>query len=405
MGTFHYVATDRGARVVRGSFEAADEHAVISWLRESGYYPIRVERREGEVQARSRRIWRLSRRPSRQEILIFTQQFHALLEAGLEVDRSLAIVSDLVENSRLRRIVRAVLADVQGGLSLADSLAKHPTVFPKLYVNMVKAGEAGGVLEPVLGRLAAFLESSKVVRDEVMSAMLYPSLVLAVGLGSVFVLLNFVIPRFARLFSEAGQLLPLPTRILMAVSGFTSGYWWIPVGLLVLAPLGVRSYIQTEEGRAMWDRLKLRLPILGQLVREMEASRFARTLGTLLQSGVPILTALGIVGETIGNVVIAQAIPGLRDGVKRGKGIAGPLKESGAFPPLAVHMAKVGEETGRMEDMLLKVADVYDAHVKTSLKRFLALLEPVLILSLGIVVSFMVLSMLLAIFSLSDLPL
>ncbi len=405
MGTFRYTASDGASRIVRGSLEAADERAVVGWLRETGYFPIRIERREAQAASPAGRVWRLSRRPSRQDVLVFTQQLHALLSAGLEVDRSLSILGELVENHRFQRIIRAILADVQGGLSLADSLSKHPALFPKLYVNMVKAGEAGGVLEPVLARLAGFLESAKATRDEILSAMLYPSLVISVGLGTVFVLMNFVIPRFAKLFNDAGQLLPLPTRILLAISGFTSSYWWVLGGLVILGPLGVRSYIRTDEGRAAWDRLKLRLPLLGRLIRELEAARFARTLGTLLQSGVPVLTALGIVAETISNVAIAQALPQLRDGVKKGKGIAGPLRACGAFPPLAVHMTKVGEETGRLEEMLLKVADVYDDHVKTSLKRLLALLEPVLILSLGLVVSFIVLSMLLAIFSLSDLPL
>lgn len=406
MGTFHYTAVDGSAQIVQGSLEAQDEKAVIGWLREGGYYPIRVEQRDAALAPSFlSRLGRLSRRPSSRDVLTFTQQLAVLLEAGLEVDRSLAIVSELTENRRLQQISRAVLADVQGGLSLADSLAKHPKVFSRLYVNMVKAGEAGGVLELVLGRLAAFMESAKAIRDEILSALLYPSLVMAVGFGAVFVLLNFVIPRFARIFAETGQLLPLSTRLLLAVSAFTAGYWWIFLGLLVLGFLGVRGYIQTEEGKAMWDRLKLRLPLLGRLIRELEVARFARTFGTLLQSGVPILTALSVVTETIGNVAIAQALPRLKDGVKRGEGIAGPLKACGVFPPMAVHMAKVGEETGRLEEMLLKVADVYDGHVKTSIKRLLSLLEPLLILSLGLIVGFIVLSMLLAIFSISDLPL
>lgn len=405
MGMFYYTAVDGSAQIVQGSLEAQDEKAVIGWLRESGYYPIRIERREAALAPSFQsRLGRLARRPSRRDVLTFTQQLAVLLEAGLEVDRSLAIVSELTENRRLQQIIRQVLADVQGGLSLADSLTKHPKVFSRLYVNMVKAGEAGGVLELVLGRLAAFMESTKALRDEILSALLYPSLVMAVGGGAVFVLLDFVIPRFARLFAEAGQLLPLSTRILLGISALTAGYWWVFLGLLILGGLGVRGYIQTEEGKAMWDHLKLRLPVLGRLIRELEVARFARTLGTLLQSGVPILTALSIVAETIGNVAIARALPRLKEGVKRGEGIAGPLKACGVFPPMAVHMAKVGEETGRLEEMLLKVADVYDGRVKTSLKRLLSLLEPLLILSLGLIVGFIVLSMLLAIFSISEVP-
>jgi general secretion pathway protein F len=338
-------------------------------------------------------------------VLNFTQQFHSLLEAGLEVDRSLAILSELAESRRMREIIRAILSDVQGGRSLADSLAKHPKIFSRLYVHMVKAGEAGGVIELVLGRLAAFMESAKAIRDEILSALLYPSLVMTVGAGAVVVLLNFVIPRFATMFAESGDLLPPSTRLLLAISAFTTDYWWVLLGVSGLAVVGIHGYIQTETGRGMWDRVKLRLPVFGRLVREREVARFARMLGTLLQSGVPILIALGIVTETVTNVVLAQALPRVRDGVKRGEGIAGPLKACGVFPPLAVHMATVGEEVGRLEEMLLRVADVYDTHVKTSIKRLLSLVEPVMILSLGVIVGFIVVSMLLAIFSMSDLPL
>ena len=406
MGTYRYVATDGRAGIVQGFHEGVDERAVVGWLRERGHLPIRVEPQDAPGAASALgRLGGLARWPTRHDVVILTQQFHALLEAGLEVDRSLTILIDLAENRRLRRVIRQFLADVQGGASLADSLAKHPRVFSKLYVNMVKAGEAGGVLEVVLGRLAAFLESAKAIRDEVFSALLYPSLVLAVGGGAVVFLLHFVIPRFGRILSESGQPLPLSTRGLLAVSTATAEYWWVLGGLAALGGVGVRAYLQTAQGKAGWDRLKLWLPVLGRIIRELEVARFARTLGTLLQSGVPVLTALGIVTETVGNVVMAQALPRLKEGVKRGEGIAGPLRATGVFPAMAVHMAKVGEETGRLEEMLLKVADVYDTRVKTSIKRLLSLLEPVLILVLGIVVGSIVVSMLLAIFSLSELPL
>jgi len=287
---------------------------------------------------------------------------------------------------------------------MADSLAKHPRIFSRFYVNMVKAGEAGGVLEVVLGRLSGFMESTKAIRDEVLSALMYPSLVIAVGGGAVFLLLNFVIPRFGTLFAESGQLLPLSTRILLSVSAFTASYWWIVLGVLLLGAIGLRGYIQTEEGKIAWDHAMLCLPVFGRLIRELEVGRFARTFGTLLQSGVPVLVALRIVADTMGNAAIARTLPPVVERVKRGEGIAGPLRGSGAFPPLAIHMTSVGEETGRLEEMLLKVADAYDGRVKTSIKRLLSLLEPVLILGLGLLVGFIVVSMLLAILTISDLP-
>ncbi len=406
MGTFRYIATDPAARTIDGSVEAADERTVVGELRRGGYYPIRIEQHDTqESNSVLGRVRAFARWPTQHDVLNFTQQFHSLLEAGLEVDRSLAILSELAESSRMREIIRAILSDVQGGRSLADSLAKHPKIFSRLYVHMVKAGEAGGVVELVLGRLAAFMESAKAIRDEILSALLYPSLVITVGAGAVVVLLNFVIPRFATMFADTGELLPPSTRLLLAVSAFTTNYWWVLAGLSSLAVVGIHGYVQTETGRGMWDRVKLSLPVFGQLVREREVARFARMLGTLLQSGVPILIALGIVSETVTNVAFAQALPRIREGVKRGEGIAGPLKACGIFPPLAVHRATVGEEAGRLEEMLVRVADVYDAHVKTSIKRLLSLVEPVLILSLGVVVGFIVVSMLLAIFSMSDLPL
>jgi type II secretion system protein F len=408
MGTFQYTATDSAAKIVRGSMEASDERAVVTWLRANGYYPIKVGQPGVVTEARPAlfgNTTRLGRAPSTQDVLAFTQQLATLLEAGMELDRSLAILLDLTDNQRFRSILRSILADIQGGSSFADSLAKHPRLFSRLYVNMVKAGEASGVLEVILLRLAGFLERSKAVRDEITSAMIYPLLLLLVGGGAIVVMMNFVIPRFAQIFADAKQLMPLPTRILLAISAFTTDYWWIFVAVIVVAWIALRAYLQAEQGKVRWDEFKLQLPLLGSLVREIEVSRFARTFGTLLQSGVPVLAAVAIVKETVTNRVIAGAMIRLQDGVKRGEGISGPLRATGAFPSFSVHMAKVGEETGKLEEMLIRVADTYDERVRRTVKRLTSLLEPVLILSLGAIVGFIVLSMLLAIFSINELPL
>jgi len=408
MGTFQYTATDSAAKIVRGSMEASDERAVVTWLRANGYYPIKVGQPGVVTEARPGLVGfptRLGRAPSTQDVLAFTQQLATLLEAGMELDRSLAILLDLTDNQRFRSILRSILADIQGGSSFADSLAKHPRLFSRLYVNMVKAGEASGVLEVILLRLAGFLERSKAVRDEITSAMIYPLLLLLVGGGAIVVMMNFVIPRFAQIFSDAKQLMPLPTRILLAISAFTTDYWWIFLAVIVVAWIALRAYLQAEQGKVRWDEFKLQLPLLGSLVREIEVSRFARTFGTLLQSGVPVLAAVAIVKETVTNRVIAGAMIRLQDGVKRGEGISGPLRATGAFPSFSIHMAKVGEETGKLEEMLIRVADTYDERVRRTVKRLTSLLEPVLILSLGAIVGFIVLSMLLAIFSINELPL
>lgn len=407
MGTFQYTATDRTAKIVQGSMEAADERAVVAWLRANGYYPIKVGQSGGVTEA-APGVVRLqiafARGPSAQDVLAFTQQLATLLEAGMELDRSLAILLDLTDNERLRSILRGILTDIQTGSSFADSLAKHPRLFSRLYVNMVKAGEASGVLEVILARLGGFLERSKAVRDEVTSAMIYPALLLFVGGGAVVVMMNFVIPRFAQIFADTKQLMPLPTRILLAISGFTTDYWWVFIGLIIVGWISFRAYLQTEQGRARWDEWKLALPLLGSLIREIEVSRFARTFGTLLQSGVPVLNAVSIVRETVTNRVIASAMSKLQEGVKRGEGISGPLRATAVFPSFSIHMARVGEETGRLEEMLIKVADTYDERVRRTVKRLTSLLEPVLILSLGLIVGFIVLSMLLAIFSINELP-
>lgn len=321
----------------------------------------------------------------------------------MELDRSLSVLAELTESRQMKVVTRNVLAEIQAGRSLADSLARHPDVFNRLYVQMVKAGEAAGMMELVMGRLAGFLESAQAIRDEVTSALMYPALVLVAGVGAVIVLLNVVLPRFASMFAESGELLPPPTQLLLAVSALTTEYWAVLAGGLVVMLLAAHGYLQTDSGRYGWDRVKLRLPVVGQLLLELEVARFARMLGTLLQSGVPILLALGIVGDTVTNAAIGRSLPAVREGVKRGEGVAGPLKASGVFPTLAIQMALVGEEAGRLEEMLLKVADVYDVHVKTSVKRLLSLVEPALILVLGVVVGFIVVSMLLAVFSLSDL--
>ncbi len=407
MGTFQYTATDRTAKIIRGSMEAADERAVVSWLRANGYYPIKVGQPSGATEARLgvvRNPTAFGRGPSAQDVLAFTQQLATLLDAGMELDRSMAILLDLTDNQRFRSILRGILTDIQTGSSFADSLAKHPRLFSRLYVNMVKAGEASGVLEMILARLGGFLERSKAVRDEVTSALIYPALLLFVGGGAVVVMMNFVIPRFAQIFADTKQLMPLPTRILLAISGFTTGYWWIFIGLIVVGWISLRAYLQTEQGRVRWDEWKLALPLFGSLIREIEVSRFARTFGTLLQSGVPVLNAVSIVRETVTNRVIAGAMSRLQEGVKRGEGISGPLRATAAFPSFSIHMARVGEETGRLEEMLIKVADTYDERVRRTVKRLTSLLEPVLILSLGLIVGFIVLSMLLAIFSINELP-
>jgi general secretion pathway protein F len=298
-----------------------------------------------------------------------------------------------------------VLHSVQGGAALADALGKHhPRPFSRLYINMVRAGEKGGVLETTLRRLAGFLEESQEFRDALTSALIYPLLLTGVGAAAVVFLMTFVIPRFAAIFEDLGATIPLPTLILLEASGFMQRYWWL-LGLLAAAGVvGGRVALATPRGRLDADRLLLRLPLAGTVIAQTDVARFTRILGTLLKSGVAMIPALTVVKDMLTNQVLARAVGGLTDGVRRGAGLAQPMAEARAFPALAVHMVRVGEETGRLEDTLLQVAASLEADTRKLVKRLIALAEPCIILVMGLVVGFIVVAMLLAILSVTDLP-
>jgi type II secretion system protein F len=402
--TFTYRAADRRGQTIDGVMEAPDVRGVVERLQRDAYFPIKIA-----AQADKRSVLGISwpslgrRRISHREILTFTHQLSTLVEAGLPLDRALVILEDLAPSPRLRAITTDILKGVRSGSSLAEAMAKHqPRPFSRLAVNMVRAGEKGGVLENTLKRLAELLEETQEFREALVSALIYPILLTTVGAAAVVFLLTFVIPRFVDIFKDLGQALPLPTQILLAVSGAIQQYWWlIAVGVLSLVLAG-RMWLGSEAGRWQWDRLVLRLPLLGEVVLKTETARFARVLGTLLKSGVPVLTALGVVRELSGNQVLSRAIDRVADGVRRGAGVSGPLGESKVFPAMAVHMARVGEETGRLEEMLLKLASDFESEVRRLVKRLMGLLEPSIILVMGLVVGFIVVALLMAIFSITE---
>jgi general secretion pathway protein F len=306
----------------------------------------------------------------------------------------------------VRAIVTDLLHAVRGGSSLSEALARHhPRPFSRLYINMVRAGEKGGVLEVSLRRLAEFLEARAAFNEAVVSALAYPLVITTVGAGAIIFLMTFVIPRFATIFNDLGQAIPLPTQILMTISATLQSYWWVGATIIMAGVLAWRMWTSTPQGRASWDQFILRLPIVGPLALRIETARFARTLGTMLKSGVPVLGAMAVVGDMMSNLAVGNAVSRLADGVKRGGTIASGMQEHTAFPPLAIHMVRVGEETGRLEEMLLKVAETFETDVRAELKRVLGLLEPAIILVMGVIVAFIVVAMLLAIFSINDLPL
>jgi len=406
MSVYSYKAADTSGKIVRGSLEASDEKEAAGRLQEMGHIPINI-RQSGKSSGKlgaDVNILSFFARISNKDVTQFTRDLSALLEAGLPVDRALSILTNITEKKKFREIVRDILRSVEGGSYLSDAMAKYPDAFSDFYVNMVRAGEAGGVLEAVLERLGLFLESTQELRDYVKSALVYPVFLVFAGGISVIILMTFVIPKFSLIFSDLGQTIPLSTRILLDLSEWLRSYWWTLLGSAAVLYFVLLHYIGTPGGRLKADRCKLAFPFVGGLVRKIEVARFARTFGTLIRSGVPILQALDLVRDIIGNRVIAETMEKVRERVKEGERLSAPLEDTGIFPSLAVQMITVGEESGKLDEMLLRVAENYEKIIRNMIKRAISLLEPVMILVMGLVVGFIVISMLMAIFSMNDMP-
>lgn len=397
MPIFSYRATTTDGQIVEGVIEAADEPTAINRLKNSGIIPLKI----GTLSEGTKR--KLTLKSSKGDMLTFTTELSALLSAGLPIDRSLNMLAEISEGKEMKGVIQSILKSIREGSSFSEALQKHPKMFSKLYVNMIRAGEVGGVLDVVLDKLNEFLESSRELKEHVFSAMIYPAILLITGGFSIIILLVYVLPKFSIIFSEMGASLPLPTRVLIEFSNIMKSYWWIILFSAVAGWAAFRNYIRSADGRHRWDAFKLRL--IGDVIVKLETARFTRTLGTLLKSGVPLLQALKNAKDIINNQVIALTIDAVTKGAKEGKGIAGPLSNANVFPPLALSMIKVGEETGQLDTMLLKVASTYEKGLKTSMKRFIGFLEPALILGMGLIIGFIVLSMLMGIFSMTDLPL
>src|SRR3984893_298907 len=386
--------------------EGPDAPAVGARLQRDAYFPIAID-----AQDHRRRLLGLAwpeagrGRVVGRDLVALTQQLATLVEAGLPRDRALALQAELAPTSRLRAIMAEVLRSVHGGSAWACALGQHhPRPFSRLYLSMVRAGEKGGVLETTLRRLASFLEESQEFRDTLVSALIYPVLLTGVGAAAVVFLMTFVIPRFAAIFKDLGATIPLPTLILLEASGFIQRYWWLLALLAAAGVVGSRMVLATPRGRLGADRLLLRVPLAGTVIAQSDVARFTRILGTLLKSGVAMIPALTVVKDMLTNQVLAHAVGGLADGVRRGAGLAQPMADARTFPPLAVHMVRVGEETGRLEETLLRVAASLEADTRKLVKRLIALAEPCIILVTGLVVGFIVVAMLMAILSVTDLP-
>ncbi len=402
MPNFHYKATRLNGEVVEGQLEANDEAALLRLLQKDGLIPIRTKQAGGAAGFLSR-ARATTRRLSHQQVTHFTRDLATLLEAGLTLDRSLQILADLSSDNDLEALMLRLRERVQGGASFSAALEEQRGVFSPLYINMVRAGEAGGVLQSVLGRVAEYLERSGELRESVRSALVYPTILLVVAGLSVALLLMFVVPQFKQMFDDMGGTLPLMTQVVIATGEFFSAWWWAMLAGIFLLIAWLQYQFQQPAVKARWDRRILRWPLFGDLVAKVETARFARTLSTLLENGLPLLSALTLVKDVVGNTVIAASVAAAAENLKRGRGFADPLIEEKILPPLALQMIKVGEESGSLERTLAKVADVYDQEVRNAVKRMLTLLEPLLIVGLGLIVAGIIISILMAVLSANEL--
>jgi len=404
MPVYEYRALNGTGRPVKGIVDADSSKAARLKLRRSGIYPIELREEAGaRGDRRDIELLRAFRRIKLTETAIMVRQLSTLLSAGLPLVESLSAIIEQVSNQSLKRIITQVRERVNEGSSLADAFAQHPRVFSPLFVNMTRAGERSGALEIVLERLADFTEKQVAFRQKIWAAMVYPILMTLIGVGVLGFLMGYVIPTVTQIFADLKQTLPLPTLILISVSDSLRRFWWAGLVAVTLIGVGLNRYSRTEAGRVLLDRLKLKVPIFGPLGLKVAIARFSRTLAILLKSGVPVLTSLDIVKAVVNNRVLQQAIEEARHNIREGQDIAPPLRRSRLFPPLATHMIAIGEKSGKLEDMLLRVSETFETEVEATLQGLTSLIEPLMILLMGAVVGFIALSILLPIFQINQI--
>jgi len=395
MPTYTYTARAVNGELKTATIDAPSREEVVAQLRRQRMSVVKVDE---EAAKKSKTKGSIKMR----DIVIFTRQFSTMINAGLPLVQALDILAKQTENKTLSEVTRAVVFDVESGHTVADALAKHPNAFSDLYVNMVAAGEAGGILDTILMRLATFMEQNDALVRKVKGAMIYPGVIMSVAVIAICVLLIFVIPVFETMFGSVGLALPLPTRIVIGLSRFLKGYWYLLGGGIAGTVVMVKRYYATPNGKLLIDKALLKVPVLGDVLRKSAVSRFTRTLGTLISSGVSILDGLEITAKTAGNRVIQDAIMASRASIAGGDTIAAPLQKSAVFPPMVISMIAVGEQTGGLDEMLSKIADFYDEEVDAAVSGLLSLLEPIMIVFLGVVVGGMVVAMYLPIFDMMN---
>lgn len=396
MPLYAYTAIDRSGRTVRATIEADTEGLVLAKLRDQALVCTDIRRAKGG--AKSVQIGRKKMKPK--ALVVFSRQFATMIDAGIPILRCLEILSGQCKDLALKEAVDAITSDVKSGLTLNEAMAKHPNIFNKLYVNMVRAAELGGILDTILDRLAGFLEYENEIKGKIKSAMMYPTLVLIFSQVMLFALFSFVLPKFKEIFTGMNVELPPVTAGLFAMGDFMGANWW----MILLAGAGVwfglKAWGKTPNGRFRLDAIKLRIPIVGELNMKMSVARFSRTFGTLINSGVPVLRGLEIVGETMGNAVLTKVIDDARAAIREGNKLSQPLVASGVFPTMVTTMIDIGEESGRLSDMLVKVGDFYDSEVEQTVKGLTSMIEPMLIIFLGGIVGFIAISIMTPIFKL-----
>lgn len=413
MPVFNYVAIDKDGKEIKGKLDVTSNDEVTTQLRQKGLYPVSIaedkskvasagvtkDLREEAAASKGSILTMAIGGVSQKQITVFTRQLATLIASGLPLVRALYVL-ERQEKGILKSTIRGLAEQVEGGSSFSEALSKYPKAFPPLYVNTVKAGETGGVLELVLTRLAEFAEKSQKLNSRIKAALIYPALVLTLALSVLFFLITFIVPKFMQIFKEMNVTLPAPTKVLLFISSLMKDKWPIGLGLIVFIIVLYAVLVRLPATRLVIDRIKLELPVMGPLLRRIAIARFSRTLGTLLSSGVPILQSLIVAKDTTGNEVMARSIINVHDSVREGETVAKPLLKAGLFPAMAVNMISVGEETGALDQMLLKIADVYDEEVDVTVTGLMSLLEPFLIIGMGLVVGFIVVSMFLPLFQL-----
>ncbi|MFN4033193.1 MAG: type II secretion system F family protein [Fimbriimonadales bacterium] len=398
MPLFGYEAVDNKGRTLKGAIEADNEPLVLAKLHEQGLHVVRVE----PQRARAKLFSGLgkSKKPKLQALVLFTRQFATMIDAGIPILRCLDILHTQTKDAALKNALDATRKDVKSGLALNEAMEKHPLVFSDLFVNMIRAAEVAGILDQILDRLATFLEKDLEVRQKIKSAMMYPVMVLVFSFLVLVAIFMFVLPKFKEIFASMNVEMPTMTKVLFSASDFAIAYWWAIAGALAGVAFAVKAYIRKPTGRYQYDWLKLRFPIFGELVLKLAVARFARTLGVLISSGVPLMRTLEIVGQTSGNQVLAQAIEGTRQSIREGQPLSAPFAATGLFPSMVIHMMDIGEESGRLSEMMVKIADFYEQEVDATIKGLTSMIEPLLIVFLGGVVGFIAISIMMPMFKL-----